>query len=131
MTVDMKAFEEIRALMGPRLITTINYFKEDGNKAVSTIEQAQRAGDASAMIMPAHTLKTEARQLGANALGDTCYQIEVDARRCVEIQETPDDLLVPVAKLRQLFRETVEIFERETNPIQVRPQKKVFGRAGI
>ncbi|MGB3723163.1 MAG: Hpt domain-containing protein [Pacificimonas sp.] len=132
MTVDMKAFEQIRALMGPRLITTIGYFKEDGEKAVAAMEHAQRSGDASAMIMPAHTLKTEARQLGAIALGDHCYDIELGARHCVEIQEGPEDLMVAVAKLRALFRETMTIFDRETNPLHAQtPKRRGFGRAVV
>lgn len=131
MIVNMKMFEEIRSLMGPRLISTIGYFREDGDVSVAAIETALRSGDASGMVVPAHTLKTEARQLGAEDLGELCLQIEQGARRCVEIHEGPDDLLVPVAKLRPLFRETLEIFERETNPLKTRPAKQAgFGRAG-
>ena len=129
--VDMEAFEKVRSLLGPRLITTLGYFREDGEVSVNAIESAQRAGDASGMVVPAHTLKTEARQLGAAPLGDLAYSIELGARRCVEIQEGPDDLLVPVAKLRALFRETLAVFERETNPLQTRqPRRAQFGRAG-
>lgn len=129
MTVDMETFESIRATMGPRLITTLGYFREDGTRAVGQIEAAQRASDASAMIMPAHTLKGEAHQLGATALGDLCKDIELGARHCVEIQEAPDDLLVQVARLRGLFSETMQIFDRETNPLKTREPKRVFGSA--
>lgn len=118
--VDMKTFEGVRQLLGAGLIRTLGYFAEDGRKAVSEIEDAQRAGDAARMVMPAHTLKTEARQFGAVPLGELAYQIEMRARRCVEIQERPDELLVAVSKLRPLFEQTLEIFERETNPLKTR-----------
>lgn len=131
MAVNMQMFEEVRTLMGPRLITTIAYFRQDGEGSVRAIETAQRTGDASGMIVPAHTLKTEAKQLGAEELGDLCMRIEQGARRCVEIHEGPEELLVSVAKLRPLFRETLAIFERETNPLKSRPAKQAgFGRAG-
>ncbi|MEE4350444.1 MAG: Hpt domain-containing protein [Pacificimonas sp.] len=132
MTVNVQMFEQIREILGPRLITTLGYFREDGETGVTAIESAQRGGDASGMILPAHTLKTEARQLGAEQLGDLCYRIELAARRCVEIQEGPEDMLVLVAQLRPLFRETLSFFERETNPLQTRRQKRTaLGSTGL
>ncbi|WP_255536480.1 Hpt domain-containing protein [Pacificimonas pallii] len=115
--------------MGARFINTIKYFLEDGAKAVSAIEEGQRGGDAAAMVLPAHTLKTEARQLGAYNLGDLCDDIEQCARHLVETQERPDDLLTKVAQLRAQFRDVTTIFQRETNPLQQPCQKAVFGRA--
>ncbi|WP_224199251.1 MULTISPECIES: Hpt domain-containing protein [Pacificimonas] len=132
MTVNLETFEQIRTLLGPRLITTLGYFREDGEAGVAEIEHAQRTGEPADMVRPAHTLKTEARQLGADDLGELCYRIETGARRCVELQESPDELLVHVARLRPLFQETLAIFDRETNPLQTRrPKPAQFGRAGV
>ncbi len=128
--VDKKIFEKTRSFMGVGFINIITYFGEDGAKAVGQIESAQREGDAARMVMPAHTMKTEARQFGAMKLGDLSEKIEHQARRCVERQEGPDELLVLVAQLRPLFNKTMSILERETNPL-IERRKPVFGRAGI
>ena len=126
--VDQQVFEKTRATMGAGFIKLITYFGEDGTKAVSEIESAQRDGSAARMVMPAHTMKSEARQFGAMPLGDLTELIEHGARRCVETQERPDELLVLVAKLRPLFNRTMQVLERETNPLQER-RKPVFGGA--
>ncbi len=115
--VDLEIFEKTRAVMGAPFVRLITWFGEDGGKAVAEIEAAQREGNAARMVMPAHTMKTEARQFGAMTLGDLTERIEDGARRCVEHQETPDELLVLVVRLRPLFRRTMEILERETNPL--------------
>lgn len=117
-------------MMGTGFIRIIGYFGEDGAKAVTEIESAQRDGNAAGMVMPAHTMKSEARQFGAMVLGDLAEHIEHHARRCVENQERPDELLVDVAKLRSLFNSTMKILERETNPL-IERRKPAFGRAAI
>ncbi|MGB7405326.1 MAG: Hpt domain-containing protein [Pacificimonas sp.] len=129
MTVDLETFERLRETMGPRLISIIGYFAEDGQAAVNKIESSQRAGDAAEMVMPAHTLKTEAWQLGAKPLGDLTETIEQKARRCVEYGDPPDDLLTDVAQLGPLFRETLSIFKNETDPRMKHREPKRFGRA--
>ena len=126
--VDSVVFEKIRATMGAPFIKLITYFGEDGGKAVAEIELAQREGNAARMVMPAHTMKSEARQFGAMPLGDLTERIEIGARRCVEHQEAPDELLVLVARLRPLFNRTMAVLERETNPLVRRRQGD--GRSG-
>ena len=78
--------------------------------------------------MPAHTLKSEARQFGGEKLGALSEDIEMFARRCVESQTSPEEYLPRVVELRQLFEETLGALEREANPlVQRRPAG--FGRA--
>lgn len=125
--VDPVIFEKTRATMGAGFIKLIGYFGEDASKAVGEIESAQREGNAARIVMPAHTMKSEARQFGAMLLGDLAEKIEYQARRCVENQERPDDLLVAVAKLRPLFGKTMAILERETNPL-IERRKPGFSR---
>ena len=127
--VDIEVFEKTRATMGAGFIKIITYFGEDGAKAVAEIEAAQREGNATRMVMPAHTMKSEARQFGAMTLGELTERIEMGARRCVEHQEAPDELLVLVAGLKPLFRRTMEVLERETNPL-VQRRGEVRSAAG-
>lgn len=125
--VDWTIFSRTRSQLGGSFIRILGYFVEDGLKSVEAIECAMRANDAARMVLPAHTLKTEARQFGGERLGQLAEDIEMHARHCVETRETPDDYLDRVVKLRPLFQEMLAAIEAEANPlVQRKPQG--FGR---
>jgi len=124
--VDWPSFLAARQELGADFIRILGYFREDGVKSVAAIEAAMRALDATAMVIPAHTLKGEARQFGAERLGDLAEQIGTVARRCVETRETPEEVLGQVATLRRVFETTLAAFEKECNPLVER--KPGFGR---
>lgn len=79
-----------------------------------------REQNTTALVIPAHTLKGEARQLGAEPLARIAEPIESTARFCVESHRFPDELAPQVVELRRLFGQTVEAFDRETNPLMQR-----------
>jgi HPt (histidine-containing phosphotransfer) domain-containing protein len=136
--IDWNAFNRAREELGSGFVRILGYFKEDGVKSVVEIEEAIRAKNAAALVRPAHTLKGEARQFGAEPLGDLAELIEMTARSCLEMQTTPDELIPEVVKLRPLFDQTMKLFDRETNPLVQRRampaagfgRRAVFGRAG-
>jgi histidine phosphotransfer protein HptB len=115
--IDWEVFQQARTELGADFIRILGYFREDGTKSVAAIEEALRAKNAVALVIPAHTLKGEADQFGANALADLAESIEADARKCVEWRQTPDELITDVIKLRPLFEETLAAFEVEINPL--------------
>lgn len=126
--VDWAYFEKSRAELGPGFIKILSYFKEDGVKSIAQIEQAMRDENATALVIPAHTLKGEARQLGAQPLADIAELIETTARFCIETHRFPDELVPEVVELRKLFNQTVELFEKATNPLVSRVPATGFGR---
>ena len=115
--IDWASFQTSRQELGADFIRILGYFREDGVKSVAAIETAVRANNAVAMVVPAHTLKGEARQFGADALGDLAELIEDHARHCIEWQHTPEDAIKHVARLRPVFEETMRQFDAETNPL--------------
>jgi len=115
--VDWDAFSRTRAELGAGFVRILSYFREDGEKAVAKIEAAMQRGDAAALVLPAHTMKSEARQFGAEPLGTLAEIIETGARRSVEMRLAPDELIPEVAKLRPLYSSTIELLEREANPL--------------
>ena len=115
--VDWVHFEKSRAELGPGFIRILSYFKEDGVKSISQIELAMHQQNTTALVIPAHTLKGEARQLGAEPLAKVAELIETTARFCIESRRFPDELVPEVVELRRLFAETVDLFEKETNPL--------------
>jgi histidine phosphotransfer protein HptB len=118
--IDWEAFQQARTELRADFIRILGYFREDGTKSVAAIEEALRAKNAAALVIPAHRLKDEADQFGANALADLAESIEVDARKCVEWRQTPDELITDVIKLRPLFEETLAAFDVEINPLVAR-----------
>ena len=127
--VDWAAFGQARSELGAGFVRILGYFREDGIKSVAALEQAMRGQSAAAMVLPAHTLKGEARQFGAEPLALLAEEIEVIARDCVELQDTPEQALPLIVKLRPLFAQTLELLEREANPLVPRKaQAGGFGR---
>ena len=127
--VDWVHFEKSRAELGPGFIRILSYFREDGTKSVAQIEQAMRDHKTVELVIPAHTLKGEARQFGAEPLAAVAELIEQTARLCVETHRFPDELIPEVVQLRKLFDETIEMFDKATNPLQTRPgSNSGFGR---
>ncbi len=123
--IDWDAFQTVRAELGADFIRILGYFREDGAKSVDALEAAVRANKAVAMVLPAHTLKGEARQFGADAIGDLAEEIEDHARKCIEWGHDPDGAIEHVVKLRPLFVETMDAFDKEINPLVAR---RGFGR---
>lgn len=124
--VNSNSFSQVRSELGGNFVRILGYFREDGIKSVSKIEEAMRALNAAAMVIPAHTLKGESRQFGADVLADLAEEIEVIARDCVELHDTPTEALELVVKLRPLFDATLQLLEREANPLVER--RPAFGR---
>jgi HPt (histidine-containing phosphotransfer) domain-containing protein len=126
--VDWVHFERSRAELGPGFIRILGYFREDGSKSIATIEQAMREKDTVALVIPAHTLKGEARQFGAEPLAEVAEKIETVARSCIETHRFPDELIPDVVELRQMFQQTVERFDKAVNPLMTRAAPGGFGR---
>ena len=125
--VDWVHFERSRAELGPGFIRILSYFREDGTKSVAEIELAMREQNTPALVIPAHTLKGEARQLGAEPLAKIAELIESTARFCVESHRFPDELVKDVVELRKMFEQTVELFDKATNPLMSRTRTAPAG----
>ena len=124
--VDWKAFQACRAQLGAGFVRILGYFQEDGTKSIAAIEAAMREKSAIALVNPAHMLKGEAYQFGAQQLGLAAEKIETIARQCVERRVEPDEVLPDVVKLRGLFERTLEMLEREASPLVER--RRTFGQ---
>lgn len=126
--VNWQVFQQARAELGGNFVRILGYFEEDGVKSVSAIEEAMRANNATALVIPAHTLKGEARQFGADPLSECAEFIEVIARSCIESHDAPSDALEHVVRMRPLFESTLALLRREANPLVERRPAAGFGR---
>ena len=87
--VDWAKFSQMRTELGASFVRILGYFREDGEKAVAKIEEAMHRGDAAGLVLPAHTLKAEARQFGAEPVAALAEEIEEAGRRAVEARLLP------------------------------------------
>lgn len=128
--IDWSVFVRARSELGAGFVRILGYFREDGVKSVAAIEAAMRAQNAAAMVIPAHTLKGEARQFGAEPLGAIAERIETIARDCVESRDTPNEAMAEIVALRPTFEKTLVMLEREANPLVERRPTGFGRRAG-
>ncbi|MCY7338470.1 MAG: Hpt domain-containing protein [Sphingomonas bacterium] len=128
--VDWVHFEKSRGELGPGFIRILGYFREDGAKSVAAIEAAMREQNSVGLVIPAHTLKGEARQFGAEPLAAKAELIEQTARFSIETRSFPDELIADVVELRELWSATLDLFEKATNPLLTRtaPAAGGFGK---
>ena len=127
--VDWVHFEQSRRELGAGFIRILGYFREDGAKSVVAIETAMREQNTVALVIPAHTLKGEARQFGAEPLAACAELIEQSARISIETHSFPNELIADVVRLRKLWQQTIELFDKATNPLLSRaPAPGGFGR---
>lgn len=124
-TVDITTFSQLRGELGANFVRILGYFREDGEKTIAAIEEAMRDESAVALVRPAHTLKGESLQFGAERLGFTAERIEKAARQAVEGHYFPDEVIGDAAMLRSLFADVMGVFDRET--VQVSPVRKAMG----
>lgn len=124
--IDWDVYRAARSGLGSGFVRILGYFREDGIKSVEAIEQAMRERNAAALVLPAHTLKGESQQFGADRLASLAEDIEMFARECVEHRNSPEEYLQRVVALRPLFTETLDELEREANPL-VQRQRPSFG----
>ena len=118
--VDWDVFVRARSELGAGFARILSYFREDGEKAVEKIESAMHRRDTSGLVLPAHTMKSEARQFGAEPLGALAEEIELCARRAIEGRFFPDELTPQVARLRPLYNKTMAALDAEANPLRQR-----------
>lgn len=126
--VDWTSFGATRTQLGSEFIRILGYFVEDGLCAVESIENAMRSGDAARLILPAHKLKGEARQFGAERLAQLAEDIESVGRACVESRDSPEIYVDMVVELRPLFQVTLAAIEAEANPLVRKSSGAGFGR---
>ena len=118
--VNWDVFVRARTELGAGFARILSYFREDGEKAVEKIEAAMHSRNTSGLVLPAHTMKSEARQFGAEPLGALAEEIEFGARRAIEGRFFPDELTPQVARLRPLYLKTIALLDAEANPLRQR-----------
>jgi histidine phosphotransfer protein HptB len=118
--IDWARFAQARSQLGSNFVRVIGYFKEDGVKSVTAIEDGMRALNPIAMVGPADLLKMDAMQIGALSVAELAEDVEFAARDCVEWHQSPESLIENVIQLRVALEGTLEQLDREVSPLVAR-----------
>jgi CheY-like chemotaxis protein len=78
--LDRDVVSELRSVMGQDYLVLIKLFLEDAPKHIEGLKAAATTDDATAMVAPAHTLKSSSANVGAMALSALAKRIELAAR---------------------------------------------------
>jgi HPt (histidine-containing phosphotransfer) domain-containing protein len=81
--IDRATFERLLEMAGGDhdfVDELVDTYLEDGASQVDALRAAAAAGDAPAIVRPAHTLKSSSATVGALALADLCRELEADGR---------------------------------------------------
>jgi len=105
---------EAKELMGNRFPTMVKYFIEDTNMYMDEIQAAVSSQDANKSLAPAHTIKSSARQLGAERVSEIAKEIEFLSR---DIIDGKSDDHLKIAKLYEELNKEVKIAVVELNKL--------------
>lgn len=115
--LDLEKLNVLRGELGVHFPRILSYFAEDGVKSVEAIEHAVRERDTAALVRPAHTLKGEALQFGAEALGLAAEHVEKTAREALEARTFPKDIVEYSTCLRPFFEDALTALQHAAAPV--------------
>ena len=118
--IDWARFSQARSRLGANFWRAMGYLRDDGRKAISSIEEAMRNSNTIGIIGPAEMLKVESLHLGALGVAEVAEEIEHDARDCLEQRQPPSLHVENIVRLRRMFEGTVSRFEEEVMPVLAR-----------
>jgi HPt (histidine-containing phosphotransfer) domain-containing protein len=82
--LNMEIVAEAKELMNERFPMMVKYFLEDTAMYIEEIRRGVEEDNAEIAISPAHTIKSSAKQLGAERVSDTSKLIEELCRNITE-----------------------------------------------
>lgn len=108
--MDQAALGEVRAMMGDKFTELLSYFLEDSAGYMQQIEEGVATGKAESVVLPAHTLKSSAKQMGAMQLAESARAIELEAREAVKTQGTLESIAPKLEPLREALKEALQAY---------------------
>jgi HPt (histidine-containing phosphotransfer) domain-containing protein len=93
------------------VVEVLTLFRSDTDSRVRTLRAAAESGDRKKVRAEAHSLKGSAIQVGANALGESCREMELTA-------ETRPELLSLVAEIEARFETVAKAMSLEYGTVQ-------------
>ncbi len=108
--MDQATLGEVRAMMGNKFTELLSYFLEDSASYVQQIEEGIATGNAESVVLPAHTLKSSAKQMGAMQLAESARTIELAAREALKTQGSLESIAPQMAPLRVALEDVLHAY---------------------
>ena len=111
--LDPAALDELLAMAGgdPTLLgDLLADFSTDADQYAAELDAAVAAGDDAALVRPAHSLKSNALNVGAARLADLCRSLEADARTGAvpDAAQRAAEVQAELAAVREAVRQVAE-----------------------
>jgi histidine phosphotransfer protein HptB len=112
LAIDRRALDKLRELVGGEesdLVEVVSSFLEEGPSLMEVLEKSERASDLPATRRAAHSMKSNARDMGATELAEICAGIEARCTKgeppdAADIENASRALNAVIAELQDMFR---------------------------
>lgn len=108
--LNLSSLNEAKDLLGEKFPTITGFFFEDSAEYIATILTGFANGDAQAMVLPAHSLKSSAKQMGADKLSHLAREIELGAKESLSEKTPLAALQAAVTELETTLAQTISAF---------------------
>ncbi len=108
--LNITTLNEAKALLGEKFPTITGFFFEDSAEYIATILAGFAAGDAQMMVLPAHSLKSSAKQMGADKLSYLAREIELGAKESLTGKAALGSLQAAVTEIETTLAQTIAAF---------------------
>lgn len=111
MAIDRQALAKLQDMIGGEesdLVEIIASFLDEGPTLLAALQSSAQTSDLELMRRSAHSLKSNARDMGASELADICARIEDQAAQGVaasgtDVVRAADELALAIAELRKMY----------------------------
>ncbi|MFK7967900.1 MAG: Hpt domain-containing protein [Rickettsiaceae bacterium] len=110
--INMTAVNTAKDLMGDRFPKMIEYFLEDTQMYMEEIKRGLTEQDLQTILISAHTIKSSAKQLGADRLSDIALQLE---SLCNEMVDTNNPDFLALEGLNEKLKNEIILATPELN----------------
>ncbi len=113
--IDYTAVKEAKQVMRDRFAIMVKYFIEDTENYLLEIEKGLENDDIQAILLPAHTIKSAARQMGAQRVSSVAKTLEFLCRDAIASSGT---ININFNKLYEQLKEEFELVVPELSKLE-------------
>lgn len=110
--IDHKMLEDARSLLKDKFDLLLDCYIEDVENFIKDMHEAATNRNVQAIVLPAHTIKSTSKRMGALRLSDIAKDIELAAREAANANEQGPfsaDIMVNIHSIAAVFKETREV----------------------
>lgn len=110
--IDYRMLDEARALLKDKFDTLLGCYIEDVENYIMEIQDAAISKNIQNMVLPAHTIKSTSKRMGALRLSDIAKDLELAAREAANANHEgafSADIMANIQSITSVFKETRDV----------------------